>query len=242
MAKTPATHSGHCQDCGNVQKLPGGKLSLHGYTVEWSQFIGDCPGSYQLPYELSCDRIKARIEQAIAQADFLNRAATQWRNGEKLDPEGRPIVAVNVYFGSKGRTKGYYAWQLLNADQYELSDNGRTLAFDHPDTGKRNVERTYSSESVVEKLNGLYADHLVREADQNLRYAEWQQTRVDNWVPNAPLIPVVTEKVLPEGRCPGSGAETDNWSARYLACKTCGKYVANRNGRFATHNSPEASK
>lgn len=40
-----ATHSGECQCCGRKQKLPKGRLSNHGYTVEWGFFSGTCFGA-----------------------------------------------------------------------------------------------------------------------------------------------------------------------------------------------------
>ena len=46
-----STHNGVCQVCGKLQALPGGVLSLHGYTVEHHYFNGVCPGQRELPLE-----------------------------------------------------------------------------------------------------------------------------------------------------------------------------------------------
>jgi len=48
-----ATHNGTCQICGNEQAVnaKSGKISKHGYTVEWGYFEGTCPGSGELPLQ-----------------------------------------------------------------------------------------------------------------------------------------------------------------------------------------------
>ena len=59
-----ATHSGHCQACGRLQKLPDGKLAKHGYTIAHGFFSGTCVGSHHLPFEVSCDLLPRFIEAA----------------------------------------------------------------------------------------------------------------------------------------------------------------------------------
>jgi hypothetical protein len=70
MAKK-ATHRGHCQCCGRVQKLPGNLLSKHGYTVDWGYFNGVCWGAHHRPLEedrtimdQSCARIREQVKWA----------------------------------------------------------------------------------------------------------------------------------------------------------------------------------
>ena len=53
-----AKHIGTCQICGSAQKLPGGRLASHGYTVRWGFFSGICAGTNHLPLEESCDYLK----------------------------------------------------------------------------------------------------------------------------------------------------------------------------------------
>lgn len=44
---------GHCQCCGRQQAVvKSGHMSNHGYKVEWSTFIGTCPGKHYKPLEL----------------------------------------------------------------------------------------------------------------------------------------------------------------------------------------------
>lgn len=42
---------GHCQVCGRIHRLPGGRLAKHGYTVEYGYFNGECSGGGELPLE-----------------------------------------------------------------------------------------------------------------------------------------------------------------------------------------------
>ena len=69
MKRAKATHSGTCQGCAAVQKLPGGVLAKHGYVIPQGYFHGTCRGSGLPPYEhnrafiLDCiDEAKGHIE------------------------------------------------------------------------------------------------------------------------------------------------------------------------------------
>src|SRR6185369_7276388 len=68
-----ATHSGSCQICGRVQKLPGDVLSKHGYTTRWGFFSGTCPGSGYRPFEVAFDRIQLSIDNVKAQIAGIER-------------------------------------------------------------------------------------------------------------------------------------------------------------------------
>lgn len=52
-----ATHSGHCQACGHLQKLPKDVLAKHGYKIKHGFFSGICIGAGELPFEESCDLV-----------------------------------------------------------------------------------------------------------------------------------------------------------------------------------------
>lgn len=67
MAKK-ATHSGTCQCCGRVQKLPNGRLSNHGYTVDWGFFNGTCGGSKELPLEQDRTILDTTVKSLLAWA------------------------------------------------------------------------------------------------------------------------------------------------------------------------------
>lgn len=64
--KIKATHQGTCQVCGRTQKLPGGVVAKHGYTVQgWygstGSFMGTCKGSGKKPLEVACDWLDQHI-------------------------------------------------------------------------------------------------------------------------------------------------------------------------------------
>jgi hypothetical protein len=75
-----ATHNGTCQVCGNVQALPGGVLSKHGYTVEHHFFNGVCPGASALPLEqdrkLADDVAASLRRQAVELRDRADKIET----------------------------------------------------------------------------------------------------------------------------------------------------------------------
>ena len=64
-----ATHFGECQYCGRQQKLPGGVLADHGYSLVWGWRNGTCPGSRQKPFETHTDFLKQSIEDAKKQIE-----------------------------------------------------------------------------------------------------------------------------------------------------------------------------
>lgn len=92
-----STHIGTCQICNAAQKLPGGRLASHGYTVRWGFFAGVCSGSNQLPLEQSCDYLRhvrdavqasldeCKPEERAARKQFLaaaSRTLADWKPGQ----------------------------------------------------------------------------------------------------------------------------------------------------------------
>ena len=69
--KQKSEHMGTCQVCFRLQKAPKDRLSLHGYTRPGDGFLnGECIGSRELPYELSCEttkRVLANLETHLSQ-------------------------------------------------------------------------------------------------------------------------------------------------------------------------------
>ena len=72
-----ATHRGHCQICGAQQKLPGGRLAKHGYSVEWNSFQGVCSGAGYLPFEQDISLIEAAIKHALERGAMLRDEAAK---------------------------------------------------------------------------------------------------------------------------------------------------------------------
>lgn len=58
---TKTRHLGNCQICEGDFKLHLGKMVHHGYKRPGHGYIvGDCPGVFEVPYEVSCELIKAQ--------------------------------------------------------------------------------------------------------------------------------------------------------------------------------------
>lgn len=102
-----ATHDGHCQCCGRLHRLPGGKLAKHGYEVIGrgqgfgGYFSGTCWGSGELPYELSCELVKEDIERALKW-----KAASEKSIEALLVPPTLPVATWQHYAtGPNGRGK-----------------------------------------------------------------------------------------------------------------------------------------
>lgn len=194
-----ATHQGHCQICGSVQKLPDGRLSKHGYTTKWGFFSGVCSGAGYLPFERDISLIEDKIKWAQGDAARLRKQADDER--EKTDPED---VWYNMYFTANydRRSKRGYHWAKtrifitypyphapdLGQLQYQHIGDDRPARAERLDIYDDGYERG-NLKSAAKVLNGRYADHLEREAKKRDEYAKWQQDRIKDWKPQ-PLKPV----------------------------------------------------
>lgn len=189
-----ATHSGHCQACGRLQKLPEGSLSLHGYTVAHGFFAGTCEGSRQLPFEVSRDYVGWMIKRAEAALVVEEKMAAEYR------ADASKVVTVSVYDRTANRHRGGYVRKtgVVVAEQrgtfvafsVRLDDGG---TYDH-----RNGFRVEGYDKTVEERIALATADLRekhaqatfdREANQLRRYIAWQRERYDAWTPQ-PLLPV----------------------------------------------------
>jgi len=177
--KNKATHSGQCQLCGNLQKLPGGFLAKHGYSVEWSRFVGVCPGSHHLPYEKACDLIQGRFNAMMAEAINLEVEAAI----HERDAAGLPFVMVHEYVPATWeRRRAEYVWRRIAREDI-INHNGYDISW-------RDLRGRLSRHSL--SLAGAYAayvEHLRHEAAEIRRYAGWLEERLLNWK-ERDLIPV----------------------------------------------------
>lgn len=188
-----STHSGHCQACGSLQKLPGGLLSLHGYKVTYGFFSGTCQGSKEQPIETSCNLIKRFITKAQASLVALEAFQAKLRQ-----PATTARAWVRNYEGRVyGRNKHVWIEVELRAD--DLEKGGRTLRFGYVANGTNGSvnqvheipDYTYGKQTLLDlatKENTTYAAWLEHEADSLRRYIAWQKNRVATWKP-APLLP-----------------------------------------------------
>lgn len=105
MAK--ATHNGICQVCGALQAVnpKTGKLANHGYSVMWHSQHGTCPGSRQLPIQVSSDLADKTAKGLEAEMNKLRR-----------DVESGEITEVKV------RRRGVWGWEDMMVSREEFKD------------------------------------------------------------------------------------------------------------------------
>ena len=176
-----STHSGHCQICGSLQKLPSGVLSKHGYTKQFGFFNGTCTGSDWSPFELSCGRVAMVISQVEGQVTKL----TQDIDKLKIDlvllsavpflqyrprHQGGPVeVIASVYQDVNGQNVININGTITSAIRHSLYGTPRQIA-----------------EKLVDKRIGRLRDQI----NQRQQYIDWQRGRVENWV-------AAPEKLIP---------------------------------------------
>jgi hypothetical protein len=185
-----ATHSGHCQACGRLQKLPGGKLSKHGYTVRQGFFSGTCPGSGHLPFEVSHDLVSHFIALATASLEEVQETQAKWRVRAT-----EPRTMVRVYIPATWEyRKSRYDWQLRDLEIHRAE---RYADIFYAGTESRYNRQIQSGSGywapdvdILEAAtlqNSRYADSLEGEVNRLRRYIDWQRERVRTWKP-APLL------------------------------------------------------
>jgi hypothetical protein len=212
-----ATHFGHCQLCGALQKLPGGRLSLHGYTTRYGYFSGVCRGARHLPFEKSYHLVLDAIDNASKQLhDTLDhQAALRTHVDETTEAKTR------VWVEDLRTRKHSYRWENVTLVAERRDHEGGTnldmtpygpwfsvrYSYTSSDgkkhdniTGAQPYEAGNESLSVEElrqktvlKINGTYADWLEHEVDSLRRYVAWQRERIANWT-EQPLLEVKPKK------------------------------------------------
>lgn len=212
-----ATHSGHCQACGRLQKLPKDVLSKHGYTIRGGFFSGVCRGAGYKPFEKSCDQVKRYIGEAQSELRYieafiadLRKPATaetgMWVNVRYENPKGRYFKAIykweqvalraefRAYSSGDGGSQ-YYTFTDASGREHNSGINGgmRGLqAWDLADV-REDWEAATTEEcrvATVERANKAYAEYIDKyEATSLRRYIAWQQERVANWK-EADCLPV----------------------------------------------------
>ena len=183
-----ATNKGTCQCCGAIQKLPNGKLSKHGYKVDWGMFSGTCQGSGELPFEQSKDLIESFI---ILSKKQIGEFRTQIR--ETVDSVDPKSVWFHKYIPNYG-----YVWEkrellfdAVRSDTY-TSWKWETLPDDKkdPNRGKMSLGNgEILIENAVKFENTKYIKTLYKKLNGICSYKIWQESRIDNWK-EKPLKPL----------------------------------------------------
>lgn len=193
---SPATHSGSCQVCGRAQKLPGQRLSKHGYTTQWGFFSGVCTGADGQPFELSKDLIDAAIKNAQQQ-----RAAQELLIVELETAAIGDTAPFHVYVSGNFYRKSGYEEQTVTLFTKQVpvrlgSDEMRDeLWFRFADGKEEPCFRYAASGRTREEIIGkLRAGRIgrIRKVIENIGgYISWQQFRIKDWVPHPEkLVPV----------------------------------------------------
>lgn len=186
-----ATHIGECQACGRTQMLPGDRLSLHGYQVKWSCFIGTCPGSEELPFEQDKRIVETSIANTIPQRDRLIDLAVEL---ETCDPQDTRVWV------SERNLKDLYAKSANVVRVLEVFPNYVRVDFGGMSrvgyTDPEGKVRGVSSHDVeyglegevllhayVRALNNKEAKSIRHRAQQLTDYIKWQQGRLKGWAP-----------------------------------------------------------
>lgn len=178
---TKATHSGTCQVCGSLQKLPHGKLSKHGYTKKWGFFSGTCPGAEYLPFELSKDRIELAIVNVKNQVVALEEEITTLSTSSIED------VAPFRAYGDRGIVTGYFETTCrvyLNASGVIM------LAINHGSTKEDRIEPAFRYSlhgdvpQIVFQLRSQKISRIKETIRQRNTYIQWQESRISNWAPH----------------------------------------------------------
>lgn len=190
-----ATHDGSCQLCGRQQKLPGGRLSQHGYTVQWGFFNGVCPGSEHLPFEQSYDLIQQYRDSSARIAADNRKLAAQLRAGKADDQ----LEASRYYSYSDPKRpaslkKGGYRREMvsLEVEHVVKPDFEYDKVWKVWRDGERTDDRSYNLQEALEQLREENAKACERAAENHEQYVEWQDKRIANWKP-ASLKPVAPE-------------------------------------------------
>lgn len=186
-----ATHTGHCQVCGSEQMLPGGVLSLHGYTKRCGFFSGTCRGAKHLPFEQDISLIKGAIASAKAYATTTRLEADRRENMTDANNVFR-LVYISASIGGR-RDYGYREVQgrIENRPVKGETQTWDNFYFVFDYRGQSVDDRIHDTgplEKLVKSHNQEAASHLRELAKKADDYVAWQQGRIKNWKPS-PLTP-----------------------------------------------------
>lgn len=196
-----ATHQGQCQVCGRSQMLPKGLLSLHGYEVRWSQFLGTCWGARHQPFELSKDLIEEAIKRATERRVNLIKFVAELRSNKKPS-----TVWVHEYIGANSRNAylsgNTYMWREIKVEDITAIGNDMTWPeYQQTTVAHMNREGRVHSAMYSEKLpqrlikqNEAYAKHLDNGIVELATYISWQKDRIKGWAPHPEKLVKLDEK------------------------------------------------
>lgn len=160
--------------------------------------MGTCPGANYQPFELSCDRIQAAINDAEVHSEALMAQASE----------------LKAYTGDTAWVRNYYSKNYVGAYKWERA----VITSKHVQYGKGENDffnglfqtvttETSEAKGIEKKLDCYYGERTVAAAVKELNeryivklnqdiaklneYIAWQTERVANWKANPEaLVPV----------------------------------------------------
>ena len=161
---------GTCQACFLVQKLPNGKISLHGYERPGDGYImGDCEGSYHLPYEQSCEVTKTVLQGYLA----LKKMLTDKLEKYKSLPD---IIEHEMYVYHNG-VKAVKKIEIIKGSDHSY----------FKDDGTFHIIPSYND---VLKQKIYETERDVKHTEERISFF---QDKIDQWKPTD-LLPLEEEK------------------------------------------------
>lgn len=181
MAKQQSTHSGHCQICCRLQKLPGDRLSKHGYTKEYGFFNGTCFGSDALPFEKDISLIHQMIKLQTENAKNIRATAAKHR-ATPVDINNAWIYHYKEATWARGDRHSYYMW----IQSPVIFKNHRIhYMFREKEVYKHNT--VYNEERMMENLVEWHEDRAKaydKEVEAIDTYIAMQKARIKGWKPH----------------------------------------------------------
>lgn len=172
-----ATHSGTCQVCGRLQKLPEGVLAKHGYNLRFGFFNGVCWGAGYRPFEQATDAIEKAIGWATGQRVALEAEIVKLSSlpVENTAPFHRYVTAKR-----QGERSGYREEQvtiILKGEQkfIQFTDGTIEPALRYSFYGTVSV--------IVLELRTRRIARCAMAIQEHQKYIDWQTNRVATWKP-----------------------------------------------------------
>ena len=162
---------GTCQACFLVQKLPNGKISLHGYERPGDGYImGDCEGSYHLPYEQSCEITKIVLQAYLT----LKRTLTDKLEKYKSLPD-TIVHEIYVYHNGVKCVRIIKSIKDSNISSFKDDDGTFHIIPSYDDVLKQKIYET---------------ERDIKHTEDRISFL---QEKIDQWKPTD-LLPLEEEK------------------------------------------------
>lgn len=184
MSRKQATHRGHCQACDRVQKLtmPNFVMALHGYSVQWQEFQGECPGSNYMPYEESCEFCKHILKGQRIHLEGLKKNVIALRT-----PTTEPKAWLYEYIARSDRHKFFdqmNVWRKIDFYMVEgdtfphyLDYNGKEQSLGRQGGIGVHLELL----EYMNVLNGKKATFVQQQVERTKKYIAWLEKRIAEW-------------------------------------------------------------